>query len=326
MSLYFGADTSNYTTSFALAGDFDKMVRELLPIADGERGIRQSDGVFCHIKNAPRLLEELAMGVDFGAVRAVGVSTRPRSVDGSYMPVFLTGEAVAASVATALGVPLHRFSHQDGHIMAGLLSAGRGDLLEKEFYSVHLSGGTFEILKSHYDGNIFPSEIVGGTKDISAGQLIDRVGVKCGIKFPCGREISRLAQEYRDSKIETKRDSKISLSVSEKNGYINLSGAETQAMRLSKDADMKELSYALIEVIGKSLIKALKSVGAKEVLLVGGVASSLPLKEYLNANSDIDFCFASAEMASDNAWGIAKLTQLREEGPIRNLKLQRSAR
>lgn len=318
MSLYFGVDTSNYTTSFALSGDRDKMVRRILDVGEGQRGIRQSDGVFAHIKNAPALLQELSEGVDFGAVKAVGVSTRPRSVDGSYMPVFLAGETIAASVATALGVPLRRFSHQDGHIMAGLLSAGRDDLLEKEFYSVHLSGGTFEILKSHYDGSIFPSEIVGGTKDISAGQLIDRIGVKCGIKFPCGKEISRLAQEYRDSKTQIKGDSKIRLSVSENGGYINLSGAETQAMKLADEADLGELSYAIIEVIGRSLLKALKSVGAKEVLLVGGVASSLPLKEYLVSASDIDFCFASSEMALDNAWGIAKLAEYGEEGLIRN--------
>ena len=314
MSLYFGADTSNYTTSFALAGDSDKMVRRILDVAEGQRGIRQSDGVFAHIKNAPALLEELSEGVDFGAVKAVGVSTRPRSVEGSYMPVFLAGETIASSVATALGVPLYRFSHQDGHIMAGLLSAKREDLLEREFYSVHLSGGTFEILKSHYDGNIFPSEIVGGTKDISAGQLIDRIGVKCGLKFPCGKEISRLAEEYRDSKPNLKGDSKIKLSVSEKDGYINFSGAETQGLKLAETEDVGLISYALIEVVGKSLIKALKSVGAKEVLLVGGVASSRPLKEYLLSSCDIDFCFADAEYASDNAWGIAKLTQLREEG------------
>lgn len=314
MSLYFGADTSNYTTSFALVGDSDKMVRKILDVAEGQRGIRQSDGVFAHIKNAPALLEELSEGVDFGAVKAVGVSTRPRSVEGSYMPVFLAGETIASSVATALGVPLYRFSHQDGHIMAGLLSAKREDLLEREFYSVHLSGGTFEILKSHYDGNIFPSEIVGGTKDISAGQLIDRIGVKCGLKFPCGKEISRLAEEYRDRKPDLKRDSKTKLSVSEKDGYINFSGAETQGLKLAETEDVGLISYALIEVVGKSLIKALKSVGAKEVLMVGGVASSRPLKEYLLSSCDIDFCFADAEYASDNAWGIAKLTQRREEG------------
>lgn len=265
MSLYFGIDTSNYTTSFALAGDYDKTVRKLLPVAEGQRGLRQSDGVFNHIKNAPELLQELADGVDFGEVKAVGVSVKPRSVEGSYMPVFLPGETIAATVATVLGVPVYRFSHQDGHIMAGILSAGCEELLEREFFSVHLSGGTFEILKSHYDGEAFQSEIVGGTKDISAGQLIDRIGVAYGMQFPCGKEVSRLAGVFGDTKC--KRDTKPLLSVSEKNGYINLSGAETQAMRMVGKAEKEEISFAVIEVIGKSLIRALMVWGRKRLCL-----------------------------------------------------------
>ncbi len=304
MSIYLGVDTSNYTTSFAVCGDVDRLVRKILPVPEGQRGIRQSDGVFMHIKQAPMLYSELTEFVDVKQVKAVGVSTKPRSVEGSYMPVFLTGEAFAKMIANTLSVPLYDFSHQDGHIMAGLMSANRNDLLNNEFFSVHLSGGTFEILKSRYNGYNFDAEIVGGTKDISAGQLIDRVGVACGIGFPCGREVSRLAA-MSDGKLP-------SLSVSENNGYINLSGAEAQAMRLVGKAPMENICRAVIECIGKSIIKALNSVGAKSALIVGGVASSDILRTYLNDNSDIDFIFASNEMSTDNAWGIAKLAEMRE--------------
>ncbi len=304
MSLYLGVDTSNYTTSFALSGDINLSVRKILPVQEGQRGIRQSDGVFWHIKQAPELYHTLTKDVDMTSVKVVGVSTRPRSVDGSYMPVFLAGETFAGIVADTLGVPLYRFSHQDGHIMAGILSANREDLLEKEFFSVHLSGGTLEILRSRYDGYSFKTEIVGGTKDISAGQLIDRVGVKLGIGFPCGKEVSRLAMLAHGNVPR--------LSVSENNGYINLSGAEAQAMRLVGDESKENISRAVIECIGKSLIKALSSVGAREVLMVGGVASSDVLRKFLIDNCDIEFCFASSEMSTDNAWGIAKLAEMGE--------------
>lgn len=304
MSIYLGVDTSNYTTSFAVCGDIDLSVRKILPVPDGQRGIRQSDGVFMHIKQAPMLYSELTEFVDVKQVKAVGVSTKPRSVEGSYMPVFLAGEAFARVVSDTLSVPLYEFSHQDGHIMAGVFSANKSDLLNNEFFSVHLSGGTFEILKSRYNGYNFDTEIVGGTKDISAGQLIDRVGVACGIGFPCGREVSRLAA-MSDGKLP-------SLSVSENNGYINFSGAEAQAMRLVGKAPMKNICRAVIECIGKSIIKALNSVGANSALMVGGVASSDILRTYLNDNSDIDFIFASNEMSTDNAWGIAKLAEMRE--------------
>ncbi|MBQ8636959.1 MAG: hypothetical protein IJ423_03075 [Clostridia bacterium] len=304
MSIYLGVDTSNYTTSFAVCGDVDRLVRKILPVPEGQRGIRQSDGVFMHIKQAPMLYSKLLEFVDVKQVKAVGVSTKPRSVEGSYMPVFLAGEAFARVVSDTLSVPLYEFSHQDGHIMAGVFSANRSDLLNNEFFSVHLSGGTFEILKSRYNGYNFDTEIVGGTKDISAGQLIDRIGVACGMKFPCGIEVSKFAAAA-EGKLPL-------LSVSENNGYINFSGAETQAMKLVGTAPTENICRAVIECIGKSIIKALNSVGAKSALMVGGVASSDILRTYLSYNCDIDFIFASNEMSTDNAWGIAKLAEMRE--------------
>ena len=189
-----GFDTSNYTTSTAWTdGKTDINVRQILYVKDGERGIRQSDGVFQHMKLMPVMYEKLSEQIDFKDVKAVGVSTRPRCVEGSYMPVFLAGEGYAKVVANTLGVPLYEFSHQDGHIMAGIYSSGSFELLENDFISVHLSGGTTEILKSRYNGFNFDNEIVGGSKDISAGQFIDRVGVKMGLHFPAGKALEQLA-------------------------------------------------------------------------------------------------------------------------------------
>ncbi|MBS7299232.1 MAG: hypothetical protein KIG65_09180 [Eubacteriales bacterium] len=303
MKNYIGVDTSNYTTSFAICGNIERSVRKILPVAEGQRGIRQSDGVFMHIKQAPALYDKLMEGIAPDTVKAVGVSTRPRSVEGSYMPVFLAGKTFANIISSTIGVPLYELSHQDGHIMAGILSSGREDLLNTEFYSVHLSGGTFEILKTRYNGYNFDTEIVGGTKDISAGQLIDRVGVACGMGFPCGKEVSRLAS-ISEGKVPL-------FSVSENNGYINLSGAEAQAMKLVGSVQTENICMALIECIGKSIIKALRSLSANKVLFAGGVVSSDVLREYLIKNSDIECIFASKEMSSDNAWGIAKLVQMK---------------
>ena len=83
MSLFLGIDTSNYTTSAAVCGDENISVRKIIDVKEGERGIRQSDGVFVHLKELPRLYESI--GADLTKTAAVGVSTRPRSVEGSYM-------------------------------------------------------------------------------------------------------------------------------------------------------------------------------------------------------------------------------------------------
>lgn len=307
MSSYLGVDTSNYTTSFAVCGDIDCSVRKILDVPEGARGIRQSDGVFMHMTNAPALFKQLCENADVAKIKAVGVSTRPRSVEGSYMPVFLAGKTFAEIIGNTLNVPVYMFSHQDGHIMAGIESAGRHDLLNNEFYAVHLSGGTCEILKTRYENNQFNCEICGGTLDISAGQLIDRAGVAMGMKFPCGREITENALLCSEAPYH--------LSVSSKNGNINFSGSETQVMKLTDgEYDRKKLSRAVLDCVGESLLKALSAVGARNVLMVGGVSASAYLKKYLTENSkNTEFIFAAPEFSTDNAWGIAKLVQRRSE-------------
>lgn len=95
---YLGIDTSNYTTSLALYNSEDNSViqsKKLLPVKQGELGLRQSDALFHHTKQLPELFKELFK--DFiGEIKAVGVSVKPRNTEGSYMPCFLAGESVAS--------------------------------------------------------------------------------------------------------------------------------------------------------------------------------------------------------------------------------------
>ena len=82
-----GIDTSNYTTSIAFFdGVGGKNCSRLLPVKAGELGLRQSDAVFAHIKSLPELSGRLFSHLQQDKIMAVGVSTRPRAVDGSYMP------------------------------------------------------------------------------------------------------------------------------------------------------------------------------------------------------------------------------------------------
>ena len=127
-----GIDTSNYTTSIAFFdGEGGENCSRLLPVRQGELGLRQSDAVFAHIKSLPELSGRLFSHIQKDAITAVGVSTRPRAVEGSYMPCFMVGYSHAKLLSDALGVPLIEVSHQQGHVAASLWSAGRMDLLEK---------------------------------------------------------------------------------------------------------------------------------------------------------------------------------------------------
>jgi len=299
MSLYLGIDTSNYTTSIALCGDETVNLRKIIEIEEGQRGIRQSDGVFVHIKELPNLFSKL--DIDMKRIKAVGVSTKPRCQENSYMPVFVAGESFAKVIAKTLDVPLYNFSHQDGHIMAGIKSSNAYELLEDNFYAVHLSGGTTEIVKCKFAGKSFNPQIVGGTKDISAGQLIDRIGVKMGIKFPCGKEIDRISRET---------DKILKLNVSVADGYMNMSGIETKLLNLTETENNAVIARSALCFIADSLNKALSQIKPSKVLFVGGVASNSILREKLSQNMAYKTYFASTELSSDNAVGIAELTKL----------------
>lgn len=308
--MFLGIDTSNYTTSvYSVTSDNIIGRRKILEVKQGERGLRQSDGVFQHMKNFPVLFGELCAEINTSEICAVGVSTRPRSIEGSYMPVFLAGKGYAEAIACALRVPLYEYSHQEGHIMAGIRSCGDYSLLEGEFISVHISGGTTEILKTGYNGKGFDSVIIGGTKDISAGQFIDRVGVAMGLSFPAGVQLEKLALTA---------DKRTSLPVKTDGTWMNLSGVETKALRLleNTEIDRAELAMGVLYEIKRALTKtitaALKETGLNRVLIAGGVASNSIIREGL-LGMPYDVKFASKEFSSDNAMGIAELAGLEHD-------------
>ena len=75
-ALFLGIDTSNYTTSAALAdGDGNIIVnlKRLLPVKEGERGLRQSDALFAHTKNLPLIMGELNVEYENGLPRHVKI-------------------------------------------------------------------------------------------------------------------------------------------------------------------------------------------------------------------------------------------------------------
>ena len=302
---FLGFDTSNYTTSAAIVDGEDRVIANLkqpLSVADGEHGLRQSDAVFQHVKNLPLLAERLAPFLAGKTLLAVGVSERPRDRDGSYMPCFLAGVAAATNAAAVAGLPLYRFSHQSGHLTAAIVSARRPDLFDRPFYAYHVSGGTTELLAVEPGENGFSSDIVGGTRDLNAGQAIDRIGVALGVPFPAGPGLEKLALSYI-GKIPRKKPA-----VSD--GYVNLSGLENLALGLYRETNDKERVAAFVfSYLSEAIITMTEQVfersGARELLCAGGVMSSTILKDAIKKRFSASF--AEPALSSDNAVGIAAL-------------------
>ena len=306
-------DTSNYTTSVALMNTDGELLANLkrpLKVKVGERGLRQSDAVFLHTVNIPDIMLELSRRfVDITPV-AVGVSDKPRNEEGSYMPCFLSGVAAASSISAALGVPLYRFSHQCGHIMAAIYSASAFDLLDGKFAAFHLSGGTSEFLSVTPTGFDFKTEILGGTADLNAGQVIDRIGVHMGFSFPAGQQIERCALENKN-KIPKKK-------VSASGFNFNLSGLENMSKKLYAETGDKPLVSAFVlDYVTRCIISVCDEYEARfgkaRFVFAGGVMCNSIIKRELS--SRFSACFAEPAMSADNAVGIAALAlrRFREE-------------
>ena len=301
-----GIDTSNYTTSVALMysdGELIANIKRPLPVKEGERGLRQSDAVFAHIKNLPSAMAEAREYLSGQALAAVGVSSRPRNIDGSYMPCFLSGVAAAESISAASGIPIYKFSHQCGHVMAAVYSSGSFDLLDgKDFCAFHVSGGTTEMLKVSYTENGFNTALVGGTADLNAGQVIDRIGVAMGYPFPAGAHLEKLALENTEHFIS--RKPKIS------DSRINLSGLENMALKLySESKDARLTAAFVLDYIGNSLIMLAEDYenkyGKTKFVFAGGVMCNSIIKKMISERFDAKF--AEPQMSCDNAVGIAAL-------------------
>ncbi len=318
-------DTSNYTTSIAvmdLAGNLLDHHRQLLSVEDGKRGLRQSDALFQHVQRLPLLMEKLAPILKQVTLKAIGYSDRPRRVEGSYMPVFLACETVARSLSASHGIPCYAFSHQEGHIAAGLWSLGMQ--VEEPFYALHLSGGTTELLKVTPRSDLgFDEEIIGATADISLGQLIDRTGVALGLPFPAGPALEKLAlackEEPFDIPFSIKSNSsgkKTDQTSKSKTIEINLSGPETHVQRLLTTESPERIALSLFYFAGKLLarlvMRAQSSSPLPFLLSVGGVASNSivrrVMEEEVYSVPPITLHYATPAHCSDNAVGTAALT------------------
>ena len=303
MGLFLGIDTSNYRTSCAL---YDSVTgeniscRKLLPVKQGERGLRQSDAVFHHTKQLPELMEELFEREH--SLSGCAYSYAPREAEGSYMPCFLVGENVCRALAAADGLPISRTSHQKGHVLAALYACGKLGLLDKDepFLAFHVSGGTTDMLLCRRDEEkVVSLTEIGHSADLKAGQCIDRLAVRLGLPFPGGEELEKLA-------VKSSRAYKIRPSM--KGLDCSLSGVENKCNKMLDDGESAEdtakycLTY-IYETIRAMTAAGIEKYGSMPVIYAGGVMADKLIADKLA--EQFDAYFASPELSGDNAVGIA---------------------
>ncbi len=302
---FLGIDTSNYTTSVALYDAESNTVRsekQLLPVKSGELGLRQSDAVFAHTKQIAALLRRVSGDGVVSALAGVGVSAFPCRSEGSYMPCFLVGLSVAESVAAVNGLPVSYCSHQEGHILAAMYSAGVDEIPQNGCYAVHLSGGTTDcLLVTPNEEHLIDVQKLAGSLDLKAGQAVDRVGKMLGLPFPSGPALEALAAKCTEDNIKVPKPSLKGLDCS-------LSGTENRCMKLKQEnfPDSYIAKYCLLSVeaaVSGMVANVMQEYGTRPVLFAGGVMSNRLLQQKLTEK--FDGWVAEPAFSSDNAVGCA---------------------
>ena len=305
---YVGIDTSAYTTSLAVIDNDNNVVldlRKILKVKEGNKGLRQQEAVFQHINNLPILIEDMANTIDIFNIVNISCSSKPRNIEESYMPVFMVGKGQAFILSKVLGTVYQEFSHQEGHIGAGIMD---NELREKnKFISLHISGGTTELLLVENQGDNFKIDIIGGALDLSVGQLIDRIGVQLGYVFPCGKRMDEVSTKGKildfNIPIKIKDDT-----------WFNLSGMENYFKRLIDNhsyrvedilvALFRTIAFFIYEIITNSCIK----YNIDRVLITGGVAANKMVRQFLEVELNkkkIFSYFPNRKLCTDNAVGVA---------------------
>ena len=208
-------------------------------------------------------------------------------------------------MGAALGVPVYDFSHQQGHLAAAALSVGRLDLLGAPLLAWHLSGGTTELLLAEpSEERILRASILGGSSDISAGQVIDRVGVDLEMPFPAGPYVEQAA---------LRSDTEDVFPVRVQGCTFSFSGVQNQYQaRIRAGASKEDVCRFVLRTVARTILKATQNARREHplpVLISGGVSACTLVQEVFAKEKDV--WFAQKGLGGDNAVGVAVLASMR---------------
>lgn len=228
---------------------------------------------------ASRKHVEAVVGVTGEALRQAGLTRRDiDAVAVTYAPgligAVLVGVNFAKAAAFGLGVPLIPVHHVRGHIAANYI-AHPG--LKPPFLCLCVSGGTTALVDVR---TYTEMEVLGSTRDDSAGECFDKVARVLGLGYPGGAPLDKLSQSGWDGAYDFPRahvhDSELDLSFSGlKTAVINLAHNAEQKGETLNLADLAaSFSAAVSDSLVPRAMAALALTGYDTLAVAGGVAAN----------------------------------------------------
>ncbi len=230
----------------------------------------------------------------------------------------LVGAGVACALGAALGKPVLGVHHLEGHLLSPFLSA---DAPEFPFVALLVSGGHTQLMQ--VDG-VGCYSLLGETIDDAAGEAFDKSAKLMGLGYPGGPALSRLAKHGDPQAFKLPRPLLHS-------GNLDFSFAGlktavlTQAKKLgdaleARKADLAaSTEAAIVEVLVKKSLTALKTTGLNRLVVAGGVGANGPLRHQLNAACaarGVRVHYPELHLCTDNGAMIAMAAAMRLQAGI----------
>lgn len=197
----------------------------------------------------------------------------------------LVGAGYANALAYGLGVPVIPVHHLEGHLLSPLLSEPRPDF---PFVALLVSGGHTQLMAVRGVGDY---EILGETLDDAAGEAFDKTAKLLGLPYPGGPLLSRLAEDGDPARFTLPRPM-----LTSDNLDMSFSGLKTAVLTLVRQVEAQHgqvdeiarrdicraFQEAIVEVLLKKSLKALKQTGMKRLVVAGGVGANRQLRAALD--------------------------------------------
>jgi len=225
----------------------------------------------------------------------------------------LVGAGVACALGASLGKPVLGVHHLEGHLLSPFLSA---DPPEFPFVALLVSGGHTQLMRVDGVGRY---EILGETIDDAAGEAFDKSAKLMGLGYPGGPALSRLAEQGSATAFKLPRPLLHS-------GDLDFSFAGlktavlTQAKKLGDELEARKADLAasteaaIVEVLVKKTLAALKQTGLKRVVVAGGVGANRHLRAQLDAAcaaAKVRVHYPELHLCTDNGAMIAMAAAMR---------------
>jgi len=235
----------------------------------------------------------------------------------------LVGAGVACALGAALDKPVLGVHHLEGHLLSPFLSA---DPPEFPFVALLVSGGHTQLMRVDGVGRY---EILGETIDDAAGEAFDKSAKLMGLGYPGGPALSRLA-EHGDP-VAFKLPRPLLHSGNLDFSFAGLKTAVlTQAKKLGDELEVRKADLAasteaaIVDVLVKKTLTALKQTGLKRVVVAGGVGANRHLRAQLNAAcaaAKVRVHYPELHLCTDNGAMIAMAAAMRLQAGQQEAKM-----